>query len=102
MDGAMFDEVGRISTALSHSSDFSSSISLPYVVRLRQCLIEFLFSPQYSNTRALLNAIKYFTAFPVIFLSAAQRLVVSELVAEKGTEIAKSPWHGEHQLFRLW
>ncbi|KAF8585981.1 EXS-domain-containing protein [Ramaria rubella] len=77
-------------------------MSLPYAVRLRQCIIDFLSSPQYPDKQALFNAIKYSTAFPVIFLSAAQRLVVSELVAEKGSDVTKTPWHGEHQLFRLW
>jgi len=38
----------------------------------------------------------------VIFLSAAQRLVVSELVAEKGERAMEEAWHGEHALFRLW
>jgi len=35
-------------------------------------------------------------------LSAAQRLVVSDLVAEKGEQAMEEAWHGEHALFRLW
>lgn len=40
-----------------------------------------------------MNAAKYATAFPVIFLSAAQRML-----ADPGTKVP----HGEHPLFRLW
>ena len=68
---------------------------------MRQCLTEF-FQPGNDSSRPLWNAVKYASAFPVIYLSAAQRLVVSELVKEKGKEVAEEPWHGEHALFRLW
>ncbi|KAF8210444.1 EXS family-domain-containing protein [Mycena galopus ATCC 62051] len=76
-------------------------MSLPYLVRLKQCVIEYSLSSNESR-RPLFNALKYATAFPVIYLSAAQRIVVTELVREKGDEIAKEAWHGEHRLFRLW
>ncbi|KAF7361753.1 Protein-er retention protein [Mycena venus] len=76
-------------------------MSLPYLVRLKQCIIEYSLSSNESR-RPLFNALKYATAFPVIYLSAAQRIVVSELVREKGDDIAKEAWHGEHRLFRLW
>lgn len=46
------------------------------------------------------NALKYATAFPVIFLSAAQRVVVSDLKAHDAP--AETVWYREHQLFRLW
>lgn len=57
--------------------------------------------------RPFANAIKYCSAFPVIFLSAAQKIVVSEVAAAKGMsveELSKSGdrWFGEHRLFRLW
>jgi hypothetical protein len=58
--------------------------------------------PSNEGRRHLANAIKYATAFPVIFLSAAQGIVVSELMREKGEEVAAEVWHGEHFLFRLW
>ena len=50
---------------------------------------------------------KYFSAFPVILLSAAQKTVVVEVAASKGVtvqDIAASGerWFGEHRLFRLW
>ncbi|EIN11759.1 EXS-domain-containing protein [Punctularia strigosozonata HHB-11173 SS5] len=76
-------------------------MSLPYVIRFRQCMIDYM-CPINESRRPLYNAIKYATAFPLIFLSAAQRIVVSELVAEKGDVAMREPWHGEHQLFRLW
>jgi hypothetical protein len=70
-------------------------------VRLKQCVVEYSLSSNESR-RPLFNALKYATSFPVIYLSAAQRIVVSELVKEKGDDIAKEAWHGEHRLFRLW
>ncbi|KAI6110584.1 EXS-domain-containing protein [Pisolithus croceorrhizus] len=73
-------------------------MSIPYAIRLRQCLIEY-WSPSNTSRRPLLNAIKYASSFPVIFLSAAQRLVESELV---GVSAEHKAWHGEHPLFRLW
>jgi len=75
--------------------------SLPYIVRFRQCVIEYT-SPSNDSRRPLLNALKYATSFPVIYLSAAQRLVVSDLVMEKGEQAMEEAWHGEHALFRLW
>ncbi|KAK0195433.1 EXS family-domain-containing protein [Armillaria mellea] len=76
-------------------------MSLPYLVRFRQCIIEYS-SPSNNSHRPLYNAVKYATSFPVIFLSAAQRIVVTELRQEKGDEVAQVAWHGEHPLFRLW
>ncbi|KAJ7178348.1 EXS family-domain-containing protein [Mycena crocata] len=76
-------------------------MSLPYLVRLKQCVVEYSM-PTNETRRPLFNALKYATSFPVIYLSAAQRIVVSELVKEKGDDIAKEAWHGEHRLFRLW
>lgn len=55
-----------------------------------------------TSRRPLANAVKYATAFPVMYLSAAQRLVVSDLINEKGKQAAEEAWHGEHPLFRLW
>lgn len=75
--------------------------SVPYLVRLRQCIIEY---GHQGNTfrRPLLNALKYATAFPVIYLSAAQHIVEEDLVKLKGSKILETSWHGEHHLFRLW
>ena len=94
-------------------------ISIPSMIRLRQCLIEFLrvrnnpnknastgwggcaglpFLTAYTKTgltkasrQHLANALKYSSAFPVIILSALQR----------GTD-PKSIGMSEEGLFRLW
>ncbi|KAI0780091.1 EXS family-domain-containing protein [Fomes fomentarius] len=76
-------------------------MSIPYAVRLRQCLVEYN-SPNNDSRRPLFNALKYASSFPVIYLSAAQRIVVSDMMALKGEGAANETWHGEHQLFRLW
>ena len=75
--------------------------SIPYAVRFRQCLVEYN-APSNESRRPLFNALKYASSFPVIYLSAAQRIVVSDVVALEGEAAASQPWHGEHQLFRLW
>lgn len=84
---------------LNYADQYPSS--LPYIVRFRQCVVEYT-SPSNDSRRPLLNALKYASSFPVIYLSAAQRLVVSDLVAEKGEQAMEEAWHGEHALFRLW
>lgn len=76
-------------------------MSLPYLVRLRQCLIEYRL-PSNESRRPLFNALKYATSFPVIYFSAAHRAVLLELAKVKGDEVFRNPWHGEHLLFRLW
>lgn len=73
--------------------------SLPYLIRLRQCIVEY---GHQGNPRSLYNALKYATAFPVIYLSAAQHIVAEELVKKKGPKALETSWHGEHRLFRLW
>ena len=55
--------------------------------------------PLNQSQRPLYNAVKYATSFPVIYLSTAQRIVVSDLVAERGGQVRDEPWHGEHRLF---
>lgn len=79
----------------------SQGVSLPYLIRFRQCTIEY-WSPANTSKRPLFNALKYASSFPVIFLSAAQRIVVLELAGEKGDLVTRESWHGEHPLFRLW
>ncbi|KIJ49453.1 hypothetical protein M422DRAFT_225193 [Sphaerobolus stellatus SS14] len=80
----------------------SFMMSAPYLIRFRQCLVEFLSAPYLSDKRALFNAIKYATAFPVIFLSTAQSQVIEELAASKGADVTRTPWYGEQNLFKLW
>jgi hypothetical protein len=77
-------------------------ISIPSMIRLRQCLIEYLRVRRANDehgTQAsrgwggqhLANALKYSSAFPVIILSALQR-------GYDPTKIGMS----ETGLFRLW
>lgn len=73
--------------------------SLPYLVRLRQCVIEHM-SPMNESRRPLYNALKYASSFPVIFLSAAQRTVVTDITDEQ-EGFAVGPIHAD-ALFRLW
>lgn len=80
--------------------------SLPYALRFRQCLIEYHQS-RYTSPRPLANALKYFSAFPVILLSALQKTVVADLALSKGISVQElkathDRWFGEHRLFRLW
>jgi len=75
-------------------------MSIPYAVRFRQCLIEYLFTTN-GTKRPLYNAIKYATAFPVIYLSAAQRLVATEPVAA-ANDYKSMIWYSEHPVFTLW
>jgi len=72
-------------------------ISIPSIIRLRQCLIEYLRVRRHPTTATgwggqhLANALKYSSAFPVIILSALQR----------GYDPNK--FHmSEAGLFRLW
>ncbi|KAL7420046.1 protein-ER retention protein [Cryptotrichosporon argae] len=81
-------------------------VSLPYVLRFRQCVLE-SYQSGWTSTRPLANALKYFSAFPVIFLSAAQKGVVYEVAAAKGMSLEEfgasgGRWFGEHRVFRLW
>ena len=69
-----------------------SIMSLPYLVRLRQCIAEHS-SPLNTSRKHLYNAIKYASSFPVIFLSAAQRPSSAQL--EEGVESSAA-------IFRLW
>ncbi|KAH8828542.1 EXS family-domain-containing protein [Flagelloscypha sp. PMI_526] len=66
-------------------------MSLPYLIRFRQCIIEYML-PSNDSQRPLFNAIKYASSFPVIYLSAAQR--------PHGDD--SEPWLSESMMFRLW
>ncbi len=77
-------------------------ISIPSLIRLRQCLIEFMrvrrsnrkeggIDPAGWGGQHLANALKYASAFPVIILSALQR-------GYDGSKMGMS----ETGLFRLW
>lgn len=79
-------------------------MSLPYLIRLRQCLAE-SYQSSWSSPRPLLNSLKYLSALPVILLSAAQKSIYDEIATTKGItaqEAGATRWLGEHRLFRLW
>ncbi|ORY30353.1 EXS family-domain-containing protein [Naematelia encephala] len=81
-------------------------VCLPYLLRFRQCLLEYHQSG-YSSPRPLANALKYFSAFPVIALSAAQKVLLTDIAVSRGLTMQQlneqeGRWYGEHRLFRLW
>ena len=79
----------------------STRPSLPYLVRFRQCIVEYT-SPSNDSRRPLWNAVKYASSFPVIFLSAAQRFVPSDILAGNNEWGKDGAWNSEYMLFRLW
>lgn len=105
MDGSRSYQVSELNDPHGinkHVPDLDTAISLPFAIRFRQCIAEYSGSG-YTNTRPLFNAIKYASSFPVIFLSAMQKIVVADIKATKGAEEAlHTTWHGEHRIFRLW
>ncbi|KAF7790348.1 hypothetical protein EIP86_001303 [Pleurotus ostreatoroseus] len=56
--------------------------------------------PTNESKRPLYNAIKYATSFPVIFLSAAQRLAVENNLASGAA--GPQHWYNGHMLYNLW
>ncbi|GAO47099.1 hypothetical protein G7K_1311-t1 [Saitoella complicata NRRL Y-17804] len=72
-------------------------LSIPYFIRLRQCITEYRRARD-SGIWHILNAVKYSTAFPVIILSAMQRSYISPLEEMNPEKV----WFGEVQIWRLW
>ncbi|KAK9766111.1 protein-ER retention protein [Basidiobolus ranarum] len=70
-----FTDSAELSSSGSSSDHFKLDImaplitALPFIFRLRQCISEYL-SSRDSGSRHLANAIKYASAFPVVFFSA--------------------------------
>ena len=74
-------------------------LSIPYLIRFRQCATEYKNSSQRTDKfKHVMNAIKYSTAFPVIFLSALHRTFVSELEENNPDRL----WFGESMIFKFW
>ncbi|KAH7055200.1 EXS family-domain-containing protein [Linnemannia elongata] len=71
--------------------------SIPYCIRLRQCLTEYIES-NYTVERHLMNALKYASAFPVIIISSMQKS--SKTASMKGVEY--NAYFSDNSLFRLW
>ncbi|KAG2225329.1 hypothetical protein INT45_005573, partial [Circinella minor] len=74
-------------------------ISLPYMIRLRQCLSEYIDSGGECK-RHLWNALKYASAFPVIIISASQKKA-DRYIAATGS-VPSTWWVSDTGLFRLW
>ncbi|KAF9963633.1 hypothetical protein BGZ65_001710 [Modicella reniformis] len=71
--------------------------SIPYGIRLRQCISEYIES-NYTTERHLMNALKYASAFPVIIISAMQKS--SKAASLKGLQY--DGYFTDNSLFRLW
>ncbi|KAG0261323.1 hypothetical protein BGZ95_004254 [Linnemannia exigua] len=71
--------------------------SIPYCIRLRQCLTEYIES-NYTVERHLMNALKYASAFPVIIISSMQKS--SKAASMKGLKY--DSYLSDNSLFRLW
>ncbi|KAG0376263.1 protein-ER retention protein [Mortierella sp. AD032] len=71
--------------------------SIPYCIRLRQCLTEY-FESNYTVERHLMNALKYASAFPVIIISFMQKS--SKAASMKGLKY--DGYLSDNSLFRLW
>lgn len=74
-------------------------ISIPYLIRLRQCLFEY-FESGGECKRHLFNALKYTSAFPVIIISATQKKA-DQIIAATGS-VPSSWWISDTRLFQLW
>jgi hypothetical protein len=71
--------------------------SLPYFIRLRQCISEYIES---KEKRHLLNALKYASSIPAVIFSAVQRKATL-YITESGT--VPQHWYlKEDTIFRFW
>ncbi|KAG2184569.1 hypothetical protein INT43_000478 [Umbelopsis isabellina] len=84
---------------VEHQSGCYRDIMGPVMTRFKQCISEYFESDRQSH-RHLLNACKYASAFPVIILSASQK-IASKRVAELGA-VPDTWWIGDVGLFRIW
>ncbi|KAG0302571.1 hypothetical protein BGZ98_007394 [Dissophora globulifera] len=71
--------------------------SIPYCIRLRQCLAEYIES-NYTTERHLMNALKYASAFPVIIISSMQKSSITASL--KGQTY--DGYFSDSSLFKLW
>ncbi len=71
--------------------------SLPYLIRLKQCVSEYIES---KEKRHLLNALKYASSIPAVILSAVQRKA-SIYVSETGS-VPKHWYLQADSIFQYW
>jgi len=96
-----YNEVNVISNREISSSSRLFPPSVPYLVRFRQCIIEYTL-PTTTSRRPLYNAIKYATSFPVIYLSAALRIFPDFVGENGGGKVVQETWKGDVGIFRFW
>ncbi|CEG70543.1 hypothetical protein RMATCC62417_06420 [Rhizopus microsporus] len=72
-------------------------ISVPYLIRLRQCISEYI---ETREQRHLYNALKYATSIPAIIFSAIQKKA-NMYIAESG-QVPNSWYLNEIHVFRFW
>ncbi|RCH79468.1 protein-ER retention protein, partial [Rhizopus stolonifer] len=72
-------------------------ISIPYLIRLRQCISEYIES---KEQRHVYNALKYATSIPVIVFSAIQKKA-NIYILETG-QVPDSWYFTEIHVFRFW
>ena len=94
VDRSLHDEVRY---NILYACELSICCSLPYAIRFRQCVVEYIGSGR-KNPNSLANAVKYATAFPVIFLSAMQ--IIPEGYDDGSAD--KSKWRRDNNLWALW
>ncbi|KDE05144.1 hypothetical protein MVLG_04485 [Microbotryum lychnidis-dioicae p1A1 Lamole] len=73
--------------------------SLPYLFRFRQCISEIASGSTPTPRKSMLNALKYASVFPVIFLSAMQAHYGDPY---EEADRQKDAWIGRTTLFNLW
>ncbi|KAI8980972.1 EXS family-domain-containing protein [Pilobolus umbonatus] len=89
--------LGSVDNVCYHDIIIPLIISVPYLVRLKQCISEYIES-KYS--RHLYNALKYASSIPVIIFAAAQRKASMYITETGSTPIT---WYlDEIVIFRLW
>jgi hypothetical protein len=71
--------------------------SLPYLIRLKQCISEYIES---KENRHVFNALKYASSIPVVIFSAVQRKA-SIYITQTGS--VPTHWYlKEDSIFRFW
>ncbi|KAG0240977.1 hypothetical protein BGX31_001559 [Mortierella sp. GBA43] len=91
------DRDGTISDVCYGSIFVPIMTSIPYCIRLRQCISEYIES-NYTIERHIMNALKYASAFPVIIVSSMQKS--SKAASLKGLKY--DGYFTDNSLFKLW
>ncbi|KAK9477773.1 EXS family-domain-containing protein [Lipomyces japonicus] len=68
-------------------------VAIPYAIRLRQCLIDYVRSGM-QDLNHLMNAVKYFSSFPVIILTSVQ--------SGSPATVQAFTYVDQHTIYKLW